>query len=280
LLYGSFATGFRSGGFNTNTATSVQTFEPETVDAIEFGSKNVLMNGALTLNVAAFFNQYENLQEQRQVPVGATTASVIFNAAEAEAKGIEVEAAWAVHDNTTLGATLSLLNAEYTDFRDAPLPGGFVNPITGPSTIDPTRLPPGFNCRVVPGSVTTGTPNGAFGCDLSGNKIPYSPEYSGTVYGSTEFAFGGGTVKPYAAVTFSGESFGQPFNTQLEKTDAYARLDLSLEWSPNDQFAVKAFVDNATDEVILNRSVYGGGGALQGSWQPPRTIGLKVSVKN
>lgn len=280
LLYGSFSTGFRSGGFNTNTATSVQTFEPETVEAIEFGSKNVFLDGALTLNLAAFFNQYENLQEQRQVPVGATTASVIFNAAEAEAKGIELEAAWAVYDNTTLGATLSLLNAEYTDFRDAPLPGGFANPITGPSTIDPARVPPGFNCRIVPGSVTTGTPNGAFGCDLSGNKIPYSPEYSGTIYGSTEFALGAGTVTPYAAVTFSGESFGQPFNTQLEKTDAYARVDLSVEWAPNDQLAIKAFVDNATDEVILNRSVYGGGGALQGSWQPPRTMGVKVSVKN
>jgi iron complex outermembrane recepter protein len=280
LIYASFATGFRSGGFNTNTATAVQTFEPETVDAIELGWKNTLMNGALQLNLAAFFNQYEDLQEQRQVPVGATTASVIFNAAEAEAKGVEVEAAFAIDDRTTIGGTLSLLNAEYTDFRDAPIPGGFVNPITGPGTIDPARVPPGFNCRIVPNSVTAGTPNGAFGCDLSGNKIPYSPEYSGTIYGSTEFDFGGGTLTPYASVTFSAESFGQPFNTQLEKTDAYARVDVSLEWAPSERFAIKAFVDNATDEVILNRAVYGGGGALQGSWQPPRTAGLKVSIKN
>jgi iron complex outermembrane recepter protein len=281
LLYGSAATGFRSGGFNTNTATQAQTFQPEEVSAFELGSKNTYLDGAVTLNVAAFFNQYEDLQEQRQVPVGATTASIVFNAAKAEAKGLEVEAMWSVSDATTLGGTLSFLKAQYTDFRNAPLPGGFANPIIGPNTIDPARVPPDLNCAIVAGSVTTGTPNGVYGCDLSGKSIPYSPEYSGTIYGSHAFGLGGeATLTPFASLTFAGESFGQIYNTQLERTKPFTRLDLSLEWALNETLSFRAFVDNATDETVLNRTVYGGGGTLQASYQPPRTVGVRASYKH
>lgn len=281
FLYGSVATGFRSGGFNTQTAAAAQFFAPEEVTAYEIGSKNQFFDRALTLNVAAFFNKYEDLQEQRQVPVGATTASIIFNAAEAEAFGLEVEAVWAPTDVWSIGGTLSLLNAEYTNFTGAPIPGGFSNPITGPGVFNAALAPRGLRCGVVPGSVTAGTPNGVLGCDLSGNKIPYSPEYSGTVYGSYSFDLGRfGTLTPFASVSFAGESYGQAFNTQLEKTDAYARLDASVEWAPSDRLSVRVFVDNATDEVILNRAVYGGGGVVQGSWQPPRTWGARISVRN
>jgi iron complex outermembrane recepter protein len=281
LVYASAATGFRSGGFNTQTAAQIQTFAPEEVTAYEIGSKNFFPGSNFTVNLAAFFNQYQDLQEQRQVPVGSTTASIIFNAAEAEAYGLEAEAMWTPTEALSLGGTLSILNAEYTDFPDAPLPGGFANPVSGLNTINPALLPPGFNCRIVPNSQTPGTPNGVLGCNLSGNKIPYSPEYSGTVYGSYEFALpGGGTLTPFAAVTYSAEFFGQPFNTQLERTDAFARVDLSVEWAPSETVSIRAFVDNATNEEVLNRTVYGGGGALQGSWQPPRTWGIRIGVKN
>lgn len=281
LVYASAATGFRSGGFNTQTVAQIQTFAPEEVTAYEIGSKNYYPAYDLTINLAAFFNQYQDLQEQRQVPVGSTTASIVFNAAEAESSGFEAEAIWTPSEALTIGGTLSLLNAEYTAFPDAPLPGGFSNPITGPGVTNAALLPPGLDCRIVPNSTTPGTPNGVLGCDLSGNQIPYSPEYSGTLYGSYEFALADGSrITPFAAVTFAAEAFGQPYNTQLERTDAYARVDLSVEWAPNDQFSVRAFVDNATDEVILNRAVYGGGGALQGSWQPPRTWGVRVGYRS
>ena len=280
LLYGAISTGFRSGGFNTQTIVAAQTFQPEEVTAYEVGSKNRFLGDTLTLNMAAFYNDYTNLQEQRQVPVGATTASIVFNAASAESYGLEVESVWTPTSAFTFGGTLSLLHAEYSDFKDAPIPGGYANPITGPGTINPALVPVGFSCRIVPNSVTAGTPNGVMGCDLSGKKIPYSPQYSGTVYGSYEFDIGAlGKLTPFASVTYAAESFGQPYNTQLERTDSFARLDLSLQWAPSEHLSVRAFVDNATDETVLNRTVYGGGGALQASYQPPRTWGVRVGFK-
>ena len=274
LIYGSVSTGFRSGGFNTSTAEQVQAFQPETVTAYEIGSKNQFFDNRLRLNAAAFFNKYEDLQEQRQIPVGATTLSVVFNAAEAESYGLELEGEWLATDKLTLGATLSLLSAEYTTFADVPLPGGFVSPVVS-GAINTALLPPGLKgCRIVPPSTS------AFGCDLSGNKIPYSPEYSGSVSAAYQFDLGNfGTLTPMAVLTYSGEYFGTVYNVGLDRTDAYVKGDLSLTWDPNAQFSVRAFIDNVTDEEIKNRAVWGGGGVLQASYQPPRIAGVKVSFR-
>ncbi len=275
LLYGSISTGFRSGGFNTSTAEQVQAFQPEEVTAYEIGSKNQFMDGRLRLNLAAFFNKYEDLQEQRQIPTGATTLSVVFNAAEAESYGLEIETEFLATDKLTLGAAMSFLNAEYTAFKDVPLPGGFVSPVSSPGVINPALLPPGLKgCRIVAPSLT------AFGCDLSGNKIPYSPSYSGSVYASFGFDLGSmGKLTPMAVITYSDEFFGTVYNVSLDRTSAYAKADLSLMWEPNERLTVRAFVDNVSDETIKNRAVWGGGGALQASYQPPRIAGVKVSLK-
>jgi iron complex outermembrane receptor protein len=272
LLYGSISTGFRSGGFNTSTSELVQAFQPEEVTAYEVGSKNEFMDGRLRLNAAAFFNSSKDLQEQRQIPTGATTLSVVFNAAEAESYGLEIETELQATEALTLGAAMSFLNAEYTSFRDVPLPGGFVNPAAS-GVINPALLPPGFKgCRIIPPSAT------AFGCDLSGNKIPYSPSYSGSVYASYAFDAGTfGTITPLAVISYSAEFFGTVYNVGLDRTDAYAKADLSVMWEPNENLSVRFFVDNVTDEEIKNRAVWGGGGALQASFQPPRIAGVKVS---
>lgn len=274
LLYGSVSTGFRSGGFNVSNLAAAQVFNPETATAYEIGLKNEFFDKRLRLNLAAYRNDYEDLQEQRQIPVGATTTSVVFNAAEAQATGFEVEAEFKATDALTLGATLSLLNAEYQNFADVPLPGGFVNPIQA-GVINTALLPPGLKgCRIVPPSVT------AFGCDLSGNKIPYSPSYSGTVSASYEFNLGNaGMLTPLAVVTYSDKYFNTVYNVGLDEQKAYAKLDLALTWDPNERVSVRAFIDNVTDEEIKNRAVWGGGGALQASYQPPRLAGIKVSLK-
>ena len=68
-------------------------------------------------------------------------------------------------------------------------------------------------------------------------------------------------------LTYSGSFYGQPFNSQLEKTDSYARLDLSVEWADEaGRISVRGFVDNVFDKEIINRTVWGGGGALQASY--------------
>jgi iron complex outermembrane receptor protein len=274
----------------------VRTFKPEEVTALEIGSKNRFLGNKLQVNLAAFSNDYSNLQEQRQVAVGATTVSVIFNAAKAKAKGLEAEVEWRQSRNLTLGGSLSLLDAKYTSFPDVALPFGTSILVADPTSTAPQTdangiviapagqrriFAPGYKCSVVPGTGGTGQPAAAFGCDLSGNRLPYAPKYQGSVFARYNISLpGGGTLTPTLVATFSSGYFGQPTNAEIEKQGSYVKTDLKLNWRINDRFALLAYVDNLSDKQTINRFVWGGGGALQVSAAAPRTFGLKLNYTN
>ena len=297
LLYATVSTGFRSGGFNSGQAIeSLRTFKPEEVTAYEIGAKNRLMGNTLQVNLAAFTNRYTNLQEQRQVPVGATTVSVIFNAAKAKANGLEAEVEWRQNKSLTLGGSLSLLDAKYVSFPDVALPFGTSILVADPTSITPQTdangiviapagqrriFAPGYNCGVVPGTGGAGQPAAAFGCDLAGKRLPYAPKSQGSFFARYEIALpSGGTLTPMLVVSVSNGFYGQPTNAELEKQGAYVKGDFKLNWRINDTFSVQGFVDNFTDKQTLTRFVWGGGGALQASAAPPRTFGMKLSYSN
>jgi iron complex outermembrane recepter protein len=293
MVYASFANGFRSGGFNSGQAIEgLRTFLPETVNAIEFGSKNRFMNDTVQVNGSVFQNNYTNLQEQRQVAVGATTTSVIFNAAKARSRGLEVEFDWLPTKRLTFGGTLSILDAKYTSFPDAPLPFGTSILVTDPTapatvvggvTIAPAGqrrvFAPGFNCGLVSGTGGAGQAGAAFACDLSGSKVPYSPKYQGSFSVAYDLFFNDMKFTPLVAVSFSDSFYGQPANVDAVKQSAFAKFDLRLNVQVNKQLGVQLFADNVTDKQTATRFVWGGGGGLQASYAPPRTIGLKLSYK-
>jgi iron complex outermembrane recepter protein len=297
LLYASVATGFRSGGFNSGQALEgVRTFKPEEVTALEVGSKNRFLGNTLQVNLAAFNNDYSNLQEQRQVVVGATTVSVIFNAAKARSRGLEAEVEWRQSRDLTMGGTLSLLDAKYTSFPDVALPFGTSILVTDASSTAPQTdangiviapagqrriFAPGYNCGVVPGTGGAGQPAAAFGCDLSGKRLPYAAKYQGSVFARYAINLpGGSTLTPTLVATYSSGYYGQPTNAEIEKQGSYVKVDLKMNWRVNDNFGLQAYVDNMTDKQTTNRFVWGGGGALQVSAAAPRTFGLKLSYTN
>jgi iron complex outermembrane recepter protein len=240
-----------------------------------------------------YANRYTNLQEQRQIPVGNVTVSTIFNAAKAKANGAELEVEWRTSAALSVGGTLALLDAKYTSFPDVALPFGTSILVTDAAQVAPQTdangiviapagqrrvFAPGYQCGVVPGTGGTGQPAAAFGCDLTGKQLPYSPKSQGSVYAKYDVALGGlGVITPMAVVKFSSGYYGQPSNAQIEKQGSYSTADLKLNWKFNESLALQLFVDNATDKQVINRFVWGGGGALQVSAAAPRTFGLKLA---
>jgi iron complex outermembrane recepter protein len=102
LIYGSYAHGYKAGGANPPGATLLTfltndignpihplTFKPEFIDAFELGSKNTLLDGALTINADVFYYNYENYQISRIVD--RTSINDNF---DAHVKGAEVESTY------------------------------------------------------------------------------------------------------------------------------------------------------------------------------------------
>jgi iron complex outermembrane receptor protein len=297
LLYASASTGFSSGGFNGSQAAAAlgrSTFAPQTVTAFEIGSKNRFANNTVQLNLAAFYNRYSSLQEQRQIPVGNTTLSIIENSGKARSYGAEVEAIWKPVKALTVNAAFAYLDAKYTQYNQVAAPFGtsiLIPDATAavPTVVNGVTIAPagqrrifavGYNCGLVPGTGGSGQPAAAYGCDLAGNRIAYSPEYSGSVSVQYDIDLGSaGKLSPYAQLNYSGAFFGQAINSILDRQSAFAKLDLRLTWEYAERYSLQAFVTNLTNEATATRFVYGGGGNLQASYAPPRLWGLRGSVK-
>ena len=296
LLYASVASGFTSGGFNGSQAAAAlgrSTFQPQVVTAFEVGSKNRFFDRTVQLNLAAFYNRYSKLQEQRQVPVGNTTLSIIENSGKARSYGAELEAIWKPVSPLTLTASVAYLNARYTEYDQVAAPFGtsILIPAAGaPATVvngvtiapaGQTRIfAVGYDCGLIPGTGGPGQPAAAFGCDLSGNRIAHSPEFSGALSAQYDIDLGrAGTLSPYAQLNFSSSFFGQPINSILDRQKAFTKLDLRLTWDYSENYSLQAFVTNVTDKATATRFVYGGGGGLQASYAPPRLWGVRGSVR-
>jgi len=102
LVYASYSHGYKAGGANPPGATLLTfangdignpihplTFKPEFIDAFELGSKNTLLDGALTLNGDLFYYNYENYQISRIVD-----RTAINDNFDAHVKGAELEATY------------------------------------------------------------------------------------------------------------------------------------------------------------------------------------------
>ena len=120
LLYGLFSQGVKSGRISRVAVSGTPTFAyaaPEQLDNFEIGSKNVLLDGRATLNVAAYFAEVtdQQLRSTSFVTVNGAQESVTAaaNVGTSEIYGLEIEAAFNVTDNFSLSGGLGISDQEF-----------------------------------------------------------------------------------------------------------------------------------------------------------------------
>lgn len=123
LIYASVAKGVKSGGINNSNLpggapllAEEQFYGPDTNWTYEIGSKNTFMNGMATLNIAAFYIDWGDLQLS-VAPTGAsqTTTLITQNIGGASIKGLEVEGVIEPVEGLVLNAGLAYIDATYDD---------------------------------------------------------------------------------------------------------------------------------------------------------------------
>ncbi|HYG27116.1 MAG TPA: TonB-dependent receptor, partial [Caulobacteraceae bacterium] len=125
MIYGFLSHGYKGGGANppgvaqpaqrtlieaSGGFRSPPTFEPEYVDAIEFGTKNTLLGGGATLNLGAFYYDYTNYQVSKILDRSAYNENF-----DAEVWGVEMEATFSPTRNLRFNAAIGWLQTRIAD---------------------------------------------------------------------------------------------------------------------------------------------------------------------
>jgi len=212
MTYASYSEGFKSGGVQQRIAGPVgfaPTYDPEFVESYEIGFKYNNASGNFTLNAAAFFTDYTEIQLETIDPNGGI-APQLENAGAAEIKGFELEARWSPMASLFTELALGYLDAEITEADPkATLSGG------------PTV----------------------------GDTVPHVPKWtlSGAII--KEIGLGdNGTLTPRIDYAFRSKVLFSPDNNPRNVQKSHGILNASIGWvSANDKYSVNAYVNNIGD---------------------------------
>jgi len=252
--YARYATGYKSGGYNLEYVSIAAfpgnlEFRKEKVKNYELGIKGQL-GARVRFDLTLFQADYTDFQiSQLRDLGGGRSGFAISNAASARSRGIEFSGSVRPIDGLVLSVGAALLDAKFRNF-----PGG-----------------------------------GLGGVDVSGNKLPYAPNFSGnvsvdyeTALGNSDFSLLSNLVVSYNASQFTS---ADNLRTRMAGTtpvpwgevNDYALVDgrIGIEHGPG-KWTVSAFARN-----LLNRKLainYGSDffGTLVKQMSQPRVFGVEV----
>ena len=216
MLYASYATAFKGGGwttrltvpnFDTTTLTPLPapTFAPEEAKTVEVGAKSEFFNNRLRLNLALFNTEYDSIQLTFQDGSSPVTA----NGGDGRIRGVELEMNAEPVDNWSLDASVGYLDAEYQTIR----PGV---PLTG---------------------------------DESFVNTPKWTAQAGTSY---RIEAGGWDITPRIDWNYASQVFNDEANTPILAADPRSIFNASVNIrEPSGRFSVQGGVTNLTDERYI-----------------------------
>lgn len=262
LLYAKYSRGYRAGSVNL-TATALETWRPETVDAYEIGAKASFAAGPVRgyFNIAAFHNDFKDQQifvtaipDSVNFP-GITALNPIINAGRSKIQGAEVDA------SATLFGSLKF-DVGYTYLKTK------LKSITVPA-------------------VPVGSPYLRFEpVAVAGGPLSFAPKHRLTITGTYSLPVPAeiGEVSVGATFTYTSRQFISA-NTLPEYQylpPSYV-LNLNVNWDEafGQPVDLSVFVTNVTDKVypLTISGSYSGSGAEFVTYAPPRMFGVRARYR-
>lgn len=227
LVYGSIATGFRSGDFVTqlyfgDPATG-EPSESETVTAYEIGFKSSFWDRRGQLNLAAFYTDVEDKQATVITEIGGLPSTDYNNFGDVDILGLEGELTLYLTENLKFEFSLGLMDTEISAPADKFFRRG---------------------------------PNGdSFAAD--GKELPATPSvsYSALIrYTVPTQRYGEFSLQ--ADYNWQDEVYHTLGNDPYDEEDSYGLLALRAFWeSPTGRYSAQVAVENATDEEYTHHTM-------------------------
>jgi outer membrane receptor protein involved in Fe transport len=249
MLYGSYSTGYKAGGTNTDRINTAfpQVFDAETSSSIELGMKAEFPDQGLRLNVAI----YQSDIDDQQVGSFAGDSFNVQNA-DVDTYGGEIEILWQATESTTINAAYAKTIADFDKFEKGNC-----------WTVTPFRTgvaDPGAKIQEADGSVrlpvTEAESFDPTFCDRSGGRLADNPEDSLILGIRQEFNISD-SILAFGLLEYSykGDSFINASNDPLTLQDSYNTVNLRLGMLFEDyQTEITLWGRNVTDEEYLATS--------------------------
>ena len=243
MAFFTYSKGYRSGGFNGRVNSVVEAreaFDPETVDNYELGIKSEWLDNRLRLNANIFFMEYEDKQEELQLPdsTGTGQKTVVTNASSATIQGIEFDVQAYVSDNLSLRANLGYLDTDYDDFQYTALDGSIV--------------------------------------DLSALEFRRAPDVTGTLDATYEWEMAGGNAWVRGSYHYIGGHFTNVTNSPELENGGLNLVDASINYAMSNGLQFSLFGRNLTDEDGYSHGYDVAGLWSYAAVRAPRTYGIEV----
>jgi iron complex outermembrane receptor protein len=126
LLYASYATGFKSGGFSNPTATmAAPIYNPEKLKTFEVGAKTQWLDNRLTFNLAGYVSKWRDIQLNVIVP-GPTggVVNLTSNGGTAKFYGFEAELVAQPAEGLRLNLGVGYTHNEFTELAAGAVTAG------------------------------------------------------------------------------------------------------------------------------------------------------------
>lgn len=271
MTYARVSKAYKAGGSSELSPDFTQTFGPEKITAYEIGLKSQLFDNLFTLNIAGFYNKFDQLQIIFTADPVDTSIVVGANAGNATVRGLEFDATLRPSRDFSIKASYSYMTGDLKTVTA--LSGTIFDPAVNPSS--PVKA--GDN---VAGYFT----------------LPYVPRHSVSVgadwtvlrANDNEVNLHGGYTYQRRVYTSAGAGplvSGRDFYSNADTNNVNARLTWERPIPTGKKVQVSLFAENLLDNRRRSDFTIGvGGTALSGfqsstsPYNEPRTIGGEIRL--
>jgi iron complex outermembrane recepter protein len=239
--YVSYNRGFKSGGYNV-TAPTLAPYSPEKLDAYEAGLKTQFFDRRVTLDTAAFYYNYDNVQVSRYI----NGSPEVYNGGQAHLYGLDVDATVRIVQGLTISAGLEAMHDRFVNFPNADF---------------------FLNCAHPFPTVCTASANG--------NELPETPNVTGTVNVDYRLAYMDGELRFNVNEVVNSGYYFEPNNEFRQP--GYGLLNASVGWTRSN-YSLTFWGKNLTDVIYAN-AINPAPTAISATYAAPRTYGFTLGAK-
>jgi outer membrane receptor protein involved in Fe transport len=252
MVYASYTTAIKAGGNNPNELGLPDPYDQEETGVFEIGAKGIFLDGAMLLNTAYFQNTTDGMLISSIVNAGSKNVNT-----DAEISGLEGNMILFLNETTSVDVTLLKAESEITNLSlinptninnatsRAMLPdalgGGLVQRLGegGILTVGATDAGlvykfAGYLCLEPFNPFGAGCGNPGIPVDVSGNKLPQSPELSYSIGLNKDFVGENGNARARIVYRYMSEREGTVYNQPHLQVPEHKFIDATVTYRPND----------------------------------------------